>query len=63
MTNYATKDDIKLHHIVMMGAILKLSLERQEQQIQRVQGADIQNIQQRQYEQEPHKVDWSNFAL
>jgi hypothetical protein len=63
MTNYATKDDIKLHQVVMMGAILKLSLEQQAQQIQYVQGADTQNIQQAQYVQEPHRVDWSKFAL
>jgi hypothetical protein len=44
MTNYATKNDIKLHQVVMMGAILKLSLEQQVQQIKNVQGADTQNI-------------------
>jgi hypothetical protein len=57
MTNYATKDDIKLHQVVMMGAILKLSLEQQAQQIQSVQGAVTQNIQQSQYVQEPQRVD------
>jgi hypothetical protein len=27
MTNYATKDDIKLHQVVMMAAVLRLSQE------------------------------------
>ena len=30
MTNYATKDDIKLHQVVVMAAVLRLSLEHAE---------------------------------
>jgi hypothetical protein len=28
MSNYATKDDVKLHQLVMTAAILKASLEK-----------------------------------
>ena len=48
MTNYATKDDIKLHQVVMMAAVLRLSQE----------GATCNEQQERE-----QRLDWSNFAL
>jgi hypothetical protein len=48
MTNYATKDDIKLHQVVMMAAVLRLTEE-----------ATSSNVQ----EERAQKLDWSKFAL
>jgi hypothetical protein len=57
MTNYATKDDIKLHQVVMLAAVLRLSLEHTESEGQ------IQQPQQASQVPQAQRVDWSKFAL
>ena len=51
MTNYATKDDIKLHQMVIIGTVLKLGIENNESQ---VQGSETQQT---------GNINLSNFAL
>jgi hypothetical protein len=63
MTNYATKDDMKLHQIVMMGAVLRLSMEHAETEGRASQTQQAESARHAQPIPPAQGVDWSKFAL
>jgi hypothetical protein len=63
MTNYATKDDIKLHQVVMMGAVLRLSMEHAETEGRASQTQQVESARHAQPIPPAQTVDWSKFAL
>jgi hypothetical protein len=62
MTNYATKDDIKMHQLVIRAAVLRLSLE--QVQADTLTGSDPEPLNNDSRSQRSKcDVDWSKFAL
>ena len=68
MTNYATKDDIKMHQVVIKAAILKLCLDQEHaESLPRREHDSLNDVSQNEQmgtdTDQSTSVDWSKFAL